>query len=182
MNPMQPIRVAGTALKEFFTDPASLAKMGKKAATEAALSTAVQQTVPYLVGSKPGASLPRTLAHAGVHAAASTPVAGALQAVGMPEMPAMLAGQIVGAAAANRFSQSISPEVHDQPNPEFQQLLAMQKMQGEQEQQRYNNQIQLAYARNYSAPSFIHHSSSGNPAETASKIAGSALRSQSFGL
>jgi len=157
MNPLQPIRVAGTALKQFFTDPANLAKMGKKAATEAVLSTVVQQTVPYLVGGRPGASLPQTLAHSGVHAAASAPVSGALQAMGMPELPAGIAGQIVGAAAAGRFSQSISPEVHDQPNPEFQQLLAMQKMHAEAEQQHYNNQIALALARNYKPPAEIIH-------------------------
>jgi hypothetical protein len=182
MNPLETMRMAGTNLKQFFTDPANLAQMGKKAATEAALSTAVQQTVPYLVGGKPSASIPRTLAHAGIHAAASTPITGALQVAGMPDVPANIAGQIVGAAAASRFSQSISPEVSDQPNPEFQQLLAMQKMNAEQEQQRFNNQIQLAYARNYSAPSFIHHSSSGNPAEIATRIAANATRPQSFGL
>ena len=182
MNPVEQVRMAGSALKQFFTDPANLAKMGKKAATEAVLSTAVQQTVPYLVGGKPSASIPRTLAQAGVHAAASAPITGALQSMGMPEIPAAMAGQIVGSAAAGRFSQAISPEVQDQPNPEFQQLLAIQKMNAEQEQQRYNNQIQLAYARNYSSPSFVHHSSSGNPAEIASRIAASATRPHSFGL
>ena len=43
--------------------------------------------------------------------------------------------------------------------------MAQQQMEAMAERERYNNMINLALARNYSHPSFIHHQSSGTPAQ-----------------
>jgi hypothetical protein len=166
----QAIRTAGTALRQFFSNPQNLAQMGKNVAAEAAFGTAIQQTLPRVLGSKPGMSIPQSLLQSGVHAAVGVPVSKGLEVMGAPAIGSALAGQILGAAAANQLVGQIEPEIVQEGNPDFHQLYAMQKMQAEAEQQRVNNQVQLAYARNYSPPSFIYHHSTKDPAEIANQM------------
>ena len=61
-------------------------------------------------------------------------------------------------------------------NPDFHELYAMQKMAAETEQQRVNDQLQLAYARNYNPPSFIYHHSSKDSGEVANQLVKNILR------
>lgn len=166
----QAIRTAGTALKQFFTSPENLAQMGKNVAAETAFGAAVQQGLPRVLGMAPGQSIPQSLLQTGVQAAIGVPVTKGLEVVGAPQIGSAMAGNILGAFAAHRLTNQIEPEIVQEGNPDFHQLYAMQKMQAEAEQQRVNNQIQLAYARNYSPPSFIYHHSSKDPAEMANQM------------
>jgi hypothetical protein len=52
----------------------------------------------------------------------------------------------------------------------------MQQMHAAEEQQRVNNQIQLAYARNYSPPTFMYHHSSKDASTTANEMVRNILR------
>ena len=166
----QAIRTAGTALKQFFTSPENLAQMGKNVAAETAFGAAVQQGLPRVLGMAPGQSIPQSLLHTGVQAAVGIPVTKGLEVMGAPQIGSTMAGNILGSVAANRLVNRIEPEIVQEGNPDFHQLYAMQKMQAEAEQQRVNNQIQLAYARNYSPPSFIYHHSTRDPSEMANQM------------
>jgi hypothetical protein len=172
----QTIRTAGAALKQFLTDPQSLKQVGKSIATETAFATAAQPAVPRMIGQLPAQSLSQSLLQTGIQSAVGTPVSGALQAMGAPTLGATITGNILGAAAANRFAGQIEPEVVQEDNPDFHQLYAMQKMNAAAEQQRVNDQIQLAYARNYNPPSFVYHHSSKDPGETANQLVKNILR------
>jgi hypothetical protein len=157
MNLSQPIRKAGTALVEFFSDPTNLKQVGKTVAKEAAFGAAAQQVVPRLIGQKPAATLPQSLLYAGAHSAVNVPVSGALRAAGLPELAAATTGQILGSAAASQFANRIEPEVTEAGHPEYADFHAMQQMHAQMEQQSYNNQIALALAKNYSTPTEIIH-------------------------
>lgn len=166
----QAIRTAGTALKQFFSNPENLAQMGKNVAAETAFGTAVQQGLPRVLGMAPGQSIPRSFLQTGVQAAVGVPVTKGLEVMGAPQIGSAMAGNILGSYAAARLANQIEPEIVQENNPDFHQLYAMQKMQADAEQQRVNNQIQLAYARNYNPPSFIYHHSSKDPAEMANQM------------
>jgi hypothetical protein len=56
----QAIRTAGTALKQFLTDPKSLKQMGQSIAAETAFATAAQQAVPRMIGQRPAQSIPQS--------------------------------------------------------------------------------------------------------------------------
>lgn len=157
MGMLQPIRKAGTAFIEYFSDPANLQQVGKTVAKEAVLSTAAQQVVPRLIGQKAASSVPRTLLHAGAHSAVNVPVSGSLLAAGFPGVVASTTGQILGAAAAAHLMNRIEPESAEEAHPEYAQFHAMQQMHAQMEQQSYNNQIALALAKNYHAPTEIIH-------------------------
>jgi hypothetical protein len=172
----QAIRTAGSALKQFFTSPENLAQMGKNVAAETAFGTAVQQILPRALGSSPGRSIPQSLLNVGTQAVIATPVARGLEAMGAPQMGSAMAGQILGGIAAQRLAGQIEPEIVQEGNPDFHQLYAMQKMQAEAEQQRVNNQIQLAYARNYNPPSFMYHHSTKDSGEIANQMVKNILR------
>jgi hypothetical protein len=172
----QAIRTAGTALKQFLTDPQSLKHMGQSIAAETAFATAAQQAVPRMLGQRPAQSIPQSLLQTGIQSAVGTPVSGALQAMGAPTLGSNITGNILGAAAANRFAGQIEPEIVQENNPDFHQLYAMQKINAAAEQQRVNDQIQLAYARNYNPPSFIYHHSSKDSGEVANQLVKNILR------
>jgi hypothetical protein len=176
MNIPQSIRTAGSALKQYFTDPASLKQIGKAIGTEAALGAAAQQIVPRMVGQRPAQSIPQSLIHAGVHSAVNVPVSGALQSIGTPAFAAATTGGILGSAAAAQFANQIEPEITQENHADFHQLYAMQQMHAAEEQQRVNNQIQLAYARNYSPPTFMYHHSSRDTSTTANEMVRNILR------
>jgi hypothetical protein len=157
MSISQPIRKAGTALVQFFSDPDNLKQIGKSVATDAAMGAAAQQVVPRLIGQKPATTIPRSILHAGAHSAVNVPVSGALRAAGIPEVAASTTGQILGAAAASQIGRMIDPEPAEAGSPDYEQFHAMQQLHAQMEQQSYNNQIALALAKNYSAPTEIIH-------------------------
>ena len=126
MNIPQSIRTAGSALKQYFTDPVSLKQIGKAIGTDAALGAAAQQIVPRMIGQRPAQSIPQSLIHAGVHSAVNVPVSGALQSIGTPAFAAATTGGILGSAAAAQFANQINPEIVQENHANFHQLYAMQ--------------------------------------------------------
>ena len=129
-----------------------------------------------MLGQRPTQTIPQSFLQAGIQSAVGTPVSGALQAMGAPTLGSTITGNLLGAAAANRFAGQIEPEIVQENNPDFHELYAMQKMNAETEQQRVNDQLQLAYARNYNPPSFIYHHSSKDSGEVANQLVKNILR------
>ena len=154
---LQGIRLAGSNLGEYLSNPATLKGIGKRVALDTALGTTAAQVVPRVLGQQPAAGVGRTAFNVGLHSALSTPISGGLQAMGVPEWAAQTTGQIAGGAGAQVISQSITHEVNQQPNTHYAELMQLQQLEAAQENQRVQNQIALAYARNYHAPSQIIH-------------------------
>ena len=157
MNYSEPIRLAGTALKNFFSDPNTIKGIGKRVLAETALNTASQQVVPRLMGKSPQHNIPQSLLNTGVHAAIAAPLAGGMQTLGVPEWAAQTGSQLVASPVAHAITNSIIPEAHNQEQINSHELMQMQQMHAELEQQRYNNEINLALAKNYRAPADIVH-------------------------
>ena len=162
------IRMAGARLGRYLTDPNTLKAVGTKVAIDTALGTAASQAVPRMLGEQPGTTPLQAALHSGTHSLISSPISGAMKAAGMPNIAADSAGSILGGAGAqvvsqavnqglyNRMqpvSQAVDPESNGQFSPHIAQLMQLQKMQADMEQQRYNNEINLALAKNYHAPS-----------------------------
>lgn len=168
------IRMAGSALGQYLNTPETYKQLGKKIALETAVGTAVQQGLPRVLGA-PAPDLKSSLLHNTLSSALNHPVAGALQAVGVPSWAAnatgTLTGTLGGAAATQAVSRPIvDPEIHQEPHPQLAQYMQLQRMEAEMEQQRYNNQIQLAYARNYSPPTTIVHKNPSAEFETSYRM------------
>jgi hypothetical protein len=162
------MRMAGAALGKYLTNPQTLKDIGTKVAIDTALGTAVSQAVPRVLGQEPGSTPLQAAIHSGTQSLISSPVAGGMRAMGLPGIAADSAGSILGGAGAQVVSQSINqglhgrmqpvsqtvaPEPGDQMSPDVAQLMQVQGMQAAMEQQRYNNEINLALAKNYHAPS-----------------------------
>jgi hypothetical protein len=154
----QAIRMAGKNLGAYLSSPQTAAQLGKQIATETALGTAVSQGVPRLLGQTPSVGPLRTAANVGLHSAIAAPVSGGLAAMGMPGSAAQTLGQITGAVGAHSLlramtpTQAIDPETNDTPQVYGQDLQQLQQFHAAQEQQRYNNEINLALAKNYHSP------------------------------
>lgn len=158
---MKGIRMAGTALGGYLGNPATYKQLGKKVALETALGTAVQQTVPRVLGQQPP-GLGRSLGSTALHSVLTQPITGGMEAMGAPGWAANMTGGILGSAGAGIISQAAArnipdPEPAEAPHPHLSQLMELQRMQAASEQQRYHNQINLAYAKNYNPPSVIIH-------------------------
>jgi hypothetical protein len=164
---MKAVRMAGTALGKYATDPATLKALGTKVAIDTALGTAASQAVPLILGQKPSMGPMQAALHAGTHSLISSPVAGGMKALGIPSIAAESAGSILGGAGAQivsrtvnqgvhgrgyPVSESVVPEVQQQYQNSGQVHMQLQQMAADQEQQRYNNEINLARAKNYHAP------------------------------
>lgn len=162
------MRMAGAALGKYLTNPQTLKAIGTKVAIDTALGTAVSQAVPRVLGQEPGSTPLQSAIHSGTQSLISSPIAGGMRAMGLPGIAADSAGSILGGAGAQVVSQSINqglhgrmqpvsqtvaPEPGDQMSPDVAQLLQVQGMQAAMEQQRYDNEINLALAKNYHAPS-----------------------------
>jgi hypothetical protein len=162
------MRMAGAALGKYLTNPQTLKDIGTKVAIDTALGTAVSQAVPRVLGQEPGSTPLQAAIHSGTQSLISSPVAGGMRAMGLPGIAADSAGSILGGAGAQVVSQSINqglhgrmqpvsqtvaPEPGDQMSPDVAQLMQVQGMHAQMEQQRYNNEINLALAKNYHAPS-----------------------------
>ena len=169
------LRLAGSALKAYLTNPATIKEIGKQVATEAALGTAVQQIAPRLMGMNPGQNLASSLGTNILHSAASAPLEGAMRTVGIPGVVARPVSSMLGSAGLYHAQQGmggqrpIDPEPHQAGNPSLDQYRQLQAMQMEAENQSYKNQIALAYAKNYSFPTRIVHS---NPSADLSTLQG----------
>jgi len=157
-NTGQAVRLAGKKLGAYLSNPQTAAKLGQQIATETALGTAVSQGVPRLLGQAPAVGPLRTAANIGLNSAIAAPVSGGLTAMGMPGAAAQTLGQITGAVGASSLlramapPQSIEPEAHEAQHVYGHELHQQQQFYAEQEQQRYNNEINLALAKNYHNP------------------------------
>lgn len=176
MNVPQTIRTAGTALKQYFTDPANLKEIAKATAKETAFGAAAQQVVPRLIGQRPAQSVGQSILQTGIHSAVNVPVAGALEAAGLPGLAATTTGTILGAAAANRFANQIDPEINQENHANFHQLYAMQQADAANAQNAHNMKIEEIYARNYNPPSFMYHHSTKDSATAANEMVRNILR------
>ena len=176
MNISQPLRTAGSALKQYFTDPANLKQIGKAVGTETAFGAAAQQLVPRVLGQRPALNIPQSLAQTGIHSAVNVPVSGALQAMGVPNLAAATAGQILGAAAASRFTPQIDPEIVQEQHPDFHHLYAAQQMEAANARAAHEMKIAEIMARNYNPPSMVYHHSTKDAATTANEMVRNILR------
>jgi hypothetical protein len=162
------MRMAGAALGKYLTNPQTLKNIGTKVAVDTALGTVVSQAVPRILGQEPGVTPLQAAIHSGTGSLISSPIAGGMKAMGIPGIAADSAGSILGGAGAQvvsqavnqglygrmqPVSQTVAPEPGDQMSPDAAQLMQVQGMQAAMEQQRYNNEINLALAKNYHAPS-----------------------------
>ena len=154
-------RMAGTALKEFFGRPAVRSALGKTAVTAGA-----EQLLPRALGQQPVRSAMGSIARGGLEAAISTPVEMGLKAAGVNPMIAGLGGSLVAAPLTQMVSQAISPEPQQAYQTEYSQLIQAQQLHASEEQQRYNNEINLALAKNYSTPTQIIHKNPSAELET----------------
>jgi len=170
MNYSEPIRLAGTALQNFFSNPNTIKGIGKRVLAETAINTAAQQVVPRLMGKRPEYNIPQSLLNTGVQAAIATPLAGGMQTLGVPEWAAQTGSQMVASPAAYAITNAIIPETHNQEHSNSHELMQMQQMHAELEQQRYNNEINLALAKNYHAPTEIVHRNPSADLQTAYNI------------
>jgi hypothetical protein len=161
------MRMAGAALGKYLTSPQTLKNIGTKVAVDTALGTAVSQAVPLILGQEPSVTPLQAAIHSGAGSLVGSPIAGGMRAMGLPGIAADSAASILGGAGAQVVSQSINqglhgrmqpvsqavaPEPGDQMSPDTAQLMQLQRMHAEMEQQRYNNEINLALAKNYHAP------------------------------
>lgn len=158
-NAGKAVRMAGTNLGAYLSNPQTAKTLGKQIATETALGTAVSQGVPRLLGQAPAVGPLKTAANIGLHSAIAAPVSGGLIAMGMPGAAAQTLGQITGAVGASSLlrsmesPQAIEPETHEAQHMYGQDLHQLQQFHAAQEQQRYTNEINLALAKNYHNPS-----------------------------
>jgi hypothetical protein len=148
----QGIRLAGKNLGAYFSNPATAAQLGKDIALETAVGTALGQLVPRAMGKTPTESPLQTAKRAALHAGISAPIGGGLSAMGAPKMVAAPVGAAAGMLGSHLLSRSIDPEPHDQPQVQGYDLRQLQEYHAAQEQQRYNNEINLALAKNYHNP------------------------------
>ena len=161
------VRMAGAALGKYLTNPQTLKDIGTKVAVDTALGTAVSQAVPRVLGQQPNSTPLQAAIHQGAQSLIGSPIEGGMRAMGLPNIAASSAASILGGAGAQVVSQSINqglhgrmqpvsqavaPEPGDQMSPDTAQLMQLQGMHAEMEQQRYNNEINLALAKNYHAP------------------------------
>jgi len=75
-----------------------------------------------------------------------------LSALGVPKAVSGPVGSVAGMLGSHLLSQSIDPEPNDQPQVQGQDFSALQHFHAAHEQQRYNNEINLALAKNYHNP------------------------------
>jgi hypothetical protein len=173
-NAINGVRMAGSALGAYLGNPATYEQLGKKVALETALGTAVQQAVPRLLG-QPAPGLRQSIGNTALHSAFAHPITGSMEAIGAPGWAANMTGAVVGGTGANLVSQAVSrsitePEPAEAPHPHLSQLMELQRMEAAAEQQRYNNQINYAYAKNYRDPAVIIHKNPSAEMETAYRI------------
>lgn len=174
---IQAVRMAGTKLGQYATSPQTAQALGKKVALDTALGVAVPTAISYAVGAD--APDPRRLAkHAALSSIISSPVSGGLTTMGVNPALASAAGSIAAAAGTSAISRPITPEPFQGQRAALNQHLMLRQMAMQEEQQRYNNEIALARARNSRAPetTVIHRNPSAE-FDTMQRFAQNALGS-----
>ena len=172
----QAMRMAGPRLAAFFSSPGAREfgkEVGKQAILGAALGTGVEQVIPRVTG-RQAPPLAESLIRTGITSALGAPVAAGLARTGLPPVAAELLSSVVThGPAASLASRIIEPESHQAPQASYGDLAAAQQAEALSERERYDKQIELAFARNYTAPSNVyHHSISVAPvAELAGRVA-----------
>ena len=162
------VRMAGPRLAAFFSSPAAR-EFGKEAGKQALIGTAtgtgLEQILPRVMG-RTAPPLQESLIRSGVASALNAPVSVALARTGMPTFASeLMSSAITTGPAAMLSSRLIDPEPHHSPQASYSDLSAAQQTEALSERERYDKQIALAYARNYSTPTEIyHHSFSAAPA------------------
>lgn len=173
---MNQLRLAGSALKSFLTDSKAVKSIAGQVAREATMGTAVQQIAPRLMGLAPSQGIAENIGTNVLQSLAGAPIEYGMKAAGIPSFVARPTSSMLGAAGIyhiqqalgnQRQQQFIDPEPHQAGNPSLDQYRQLQAMQMEEENQRYKNQIALAYAKNYSFPTRIVHT---NPSADLSTI------------
>ena len=171
------IRLAGTNLGAYLSNPKTAADLGRQVALQTAVGTALGQTVPRMMGRTPTESPMQTAKRVALHAGISAPVSGGLSAVGMPKIAASPIGEAAGMLGSHFLSRSIDPEPNDQPQVHGQDFNTLQHFHAAQEQQRYNNEINLALAKNFHNPTTtIVHKNPSAEFETVQKMLNPAVR------
>lgn len=160
------LRMAGQAVKGYVTDPNTYQKLGNQIALDTALATGVSQVLPRALGA-PAPNPGDVILNTALHSAISHPLGSALNAMGMPQWAASTTASTLGSAGAEYLkskltqpqmqgapvTQSVPAEQQREISPELAEYMQLQRFHAELEQQRYNNQINLAAARNYQPPS-----------------------------
>lgn len=173
----QGIRMAGRNLGAYLTNPKTAAALGKQVAMETAVGTALGQGIPRMLGQTPAESPLQTAKKAALHAGISAPIGGGLIAMGVPKTAANVTGSVAGVLGSNLLSRPIDPEPNDQPQAYGQNFAAIQHFNAQQEQQRYNNEIALALAKNYHNPTTtIIHKNPSAEYEALQKMLGASHR------
>jgi len=156
------VRLAGSALKQYFTDPATYQQLGNKVALDTALGTATSQVVPRVLGVQaPG--IRQTALNTVMHSAISHPVTGGLTAVGVTPWASQVIGQTAGGVGTQLLSGAMrqnglpNQSAQNVITPEMAQYMQLQRFNAEMEEHKYRNQINLAAVRNYSPPTEIVH-------------------------
>jgi len=172
----QAVRMAGPRLAAFFSGP-GVREFGKDVAKQAvlntALSTGFEQALPRAMG-RQAPPLHESLIRSGIASTLNAPVSLGLSRAGMPSLASELIGQMATSGPASMLSNRIiDPEPHQAPQASYADLSNAQQAEALNERERYDKQIALAYARNYTSPSHIyHHTISAAPAaELAGKVA-----------
>lgn len=172
----QAMRMAGPKLAAFFSNPA-VREFGKDAAKQAVLGTAIstglEQVIPRVAGGQ-APPLHESLIRSGIASTLNAPISVGLAKAGLPSVASELMSSVITAGPATMLSNRIiDPEPHQNPQPSYADLSAVQQAEALSERERYDRQIALAYARNYSSPSHVyHHTISAAPAaELAGRVA-----------
>lgn len=173
------MRMAGTQLAEYLTTPQNLSNLAKEAATKTAVQTTVSQAIPRMLGLE-APDLASSVIEGGASNFLGGAIGGGLHSMGVPKLPAQVAGDILGTVGTVMASRNIRPEVTEQQQhfaddqeampPEMSQYMQLQRFQADLDNERYNNAIRLAVAKNYHEPTRIIHSNPSADAQTAYNI------------
>ena len=172
----QAVRMAGPKLAAFLGSPAAV-EFGKEAGKQALIGTAtgtgLEQILPRVMG-RQAPPLQESLIRSGVASALNAPVSVGLTRTGLPTFASeLMSSAITTGPAAMLSSRLIDPEPHQNPQASYADLTNVQQAEALSERERYDKQIALAYARNYTSPSHVyHHTISAAPAaELAGRVA-----------
>lgn len=174
--------MAGPALLQALAPQGAKAagkEIAKEIGKQALYGVAMEQTIPRLLGA-PAPSLGESVVRSTVGATLAAPLSYGLQRVPLPggltvpRTVAEIGSSLLTAGPAAQLTRSfIDPEPHQNVQATYSDLATQQQAQALSEGERYDKQIALAYARNYTSPTHVyHHSISSAPAaELAGRVA-----------
>lgn len=129
-------------------------QLGKKVALETAVGTALGQAVPRMIGGTPAQGPLQSAKKIALESAIGNAAGMGLTAMGVPKVISGPVGAATGMVGGHFITRprAIDPEPNDQLHTSGSEMQYLQHFQAAQEQQRYNNEINLALAKNYHAP------------------------------